>query len=145
MEQNKIGMASATYLHQEAIRNILVNYFTATKYKNFEPIPDFAIDANDLAGSQRPDVLFYNKKGVCMVALELDNKKGIKVAATKSIEYLEDKSSVEAFTYNYDTKTWVRYGVNDEDEIFEETNESFSEVLQIDLDKLLVSPQKFKK
>ncbi len=135
-----LGMANATFKHQNIIANILINYFI--KYGNdIEVLPTPSVDKKDLK-TVSPDIAFFEVgEQYPSVVIEIEHKKEISRTEKKlpiyfSAEYQDIK---EIFLYLYDKQEWRVYHSSSPNDY---TLNSFSNYLEIDLNELIFTPMR---
>lgn len=125
---HKIGMARPSLEHNRIARNIVINWYRKYGFDTYEAFQEGLADLANTDGLV-PDVVFYNKAGKCIVAIEIENNRNIKRAIRKGVEDLKrDLGIQEVFIYDYILNTWYRVQPD-----FTVVNSDYSVVLDIEL------------
>lgn len=101
-----------------------------------EPLPETMLDEAKV--SQVPDILLRdNETDETPIIIEICKTTGQKSDLLKIVQLIDAGlyGIREGFLYNYKTRHWLRYKLGDAGQA---TESSFSEILQLDLNSLLV-------
>lgn len=137
MKDNLIIMGINAPKEHQAIITQLIHGLADLYIKdktNLFPYPETMIDEGQT--SPAPDILLYDHHQDRTVALiEVTHSSGVKKDCAKVLSLLRDYDVQEGFVYDYKKNTWYQL-----DKLSGETTESsFSQVLQLDLNKFLTS------
>lgn len=124
--------------HQRVISKLttgLGGLYYQQKQIALEPLPETMLDEGQT--SPVPDVLLYdNKKHTTPIIIEVCHSSGVRNDIKKIIRLVDeyDYGIEEGFLYDYVTHEWQRYRKG---KGTVESNVSFSDILQLDLDQFL--------
>ncbi|MFD2571012.1 hypothetical protein ACFSUS_10235 [Spirosoma soli] len=125
--------------HQRVISKLntrLGMLFYVDKSIELEPFPETMIDESK--ASPVPDLLLYdNETAESRIIIEVCNQEGLKKDLKKIMQLVDEGSYgiLEAFVYNYKTHDWHQYR---KDSGWQLESQSFSDVLQLDLNEFLL-------
>ena len=106
-----------------------------------EPLPETMLDEAKVSRNavpQVPDILLRdNETDETPIIIEVRKTTGQKADLQKVIQLIDEGfyGIREGFLYNYKTRQWLRYRFGDGGQA---TESSFSEILQLDLNSLLI-------
>jgi Uma2 family endonuclease len=137
MTENTIIIGiNAPKIHQRIIGQLMMRlgmlYYIDKKIP-FEPLPETMIDESQT--SPTPDILLFdNDLKTNQVIIEISGNTGAKRDFEKVKQLMQEYSVPEGFVYNYDSKQWRKYSLeNGEDQ----QRPSFSNAIDLDFETLL--------
>lgn len=125
--------------HQRIISKLTTRLGTLyydTKAISLEPLPETMLDEGQ--ASPTPDVILSdNALEQTPIIIEVCHTKGLKRDINKVVRLVDEDEYgiIEGFVYDYKTENWLRYRKGD---VGLMTQTSFSEVLNLDLNSMLV-------
>lgn len=125
-------------IHQRIIALLTVGLYPLYKAGviPYEPLPETMLGEYS---SPTPDVILYdNETDVTPVIIEICQTRGAKTDVLKVVQLVDGElyGIREGFVYDYKTQQWLRYKLGDGGIA---TADSFSTVLNLDLNQFLVS------
>ncbi len=136
---HKIGMARPAVSHQRIARNIVINFYLRTSFKQFEAFQEGT--ANNKSTCEKiPDITFVEMEtGKVLVSVEIEKIWSGATIWKIENELIKKYKHQEVFLYNYKKNLWRKYYKKGKEIVFEET--AYSSVLQINLADLLMLPK----
>jgi hypothetical protein len=133
---HEIGLARPAVLHQAFARNIVINFFNAKGFKEYEAFQEGT--ANHKPTCEKiPDVIFVNVQNK-KVAVSVEIEKSWNGSTIYKIqnELIKRYKHQEVFLYNYTKNEWRKYFKKGKEIVFENT--SLSDVLGVDFAEMIV-------
>jgi hypothetical protein len=137
-----LGMARPKLEHIQAQRNILINWFLISQYKDFEALQEPSTNIYHTYDGKVPDVGFYKvlNNGILVkhpsVIIEIEKNENIEEAQFKTKYYFK-KDVQECFIWDYEENIWYKYTNPDFNNF---AYNPYSSVLNVNLEALLDLP-----